>query len=230
VHWFYDPSITEASSVITATELEHFKSLRIRDGEEIAITNGVGGVLTATVSNAAAGQLGPKSFQVTTRSTPAIHLVQSLAKGGRDEAALQTAVELGVSSITPLQASRSVVEWGAKASRNQERWNQIAISAMKQSQQAFRADIKDLSTLKQLIPTGTGLVLDPQASTSIVGLELENEVTIVVGPEGGFSQQEIDNLSSQGFLGVRLGGTILRTSSAGPAAIAALMALSGQWS
>ena len=230
MHWFFDPSITEASSVITATELEHFKSLRIRDGEEIAITNGVGGVLTATVSNAATGQLEPKSFHETTRSTPAIHLVQSLAKGGRDEAALQTAVELGVSSITPLQASRSVVEWGAKASRNQERWNQIAISAMKQSQQAFRADIKDLSTLKQLIPTGTGLVLDPQASTSIVGLELENEVTIVVGPEGGFSQQEIDSLLTQGFLGVRLGGTILRTSSAGPAAIAALMALSGHWS
>ena len=156
--------------------------------------------------------------------------MQSLAKGGRDEAALQAAVELGVSSITPLQASRSVVEWGAKASRNQERWNQIAISAMKQSQQAFRADINDLSTLKQLIPVGTGLVLDPQASTSIVGLQLENEVTIVVGPEGGFAQHEIDSLASQGFVGVRLGASILRTSSAGPAAIAALMALSGQWS
>ena len=230
MHWFYDPSITEASSVITATELEHFKSLRIKDGEEIAITNGVGGVLTATVSNAATGQLEPKSFHATTRSTPSIHLVQSLAKGGRDEAALQTAVELGAASITPLQASRSVVEWGAKASRNQERWNQIAISAMKQSQQTFRADINDLSTVKQLSPIGIGLVLDPQAPTSIVGLELKNEVTIVVGPEGGFAQQEIDSLASQGFLGVRLGGTILRTSSAGPAAIAALMALSGQWS
>ena len=78
--------------------------------------------------------------------------------------------------------------------------------------------------------TDVQLVLDPQAPTSIVGLELKNEVTIVVGPEGGFAQQEIDSLASQGFLGVRLGGTILRTSSAGPAAIAALMALSGQWS
>lgn len=230
MHWFYDPSITDASSVITATELEHFKSLRIRDGEEIAITNGVGGVLTAKVSNAASGQLEPKSFQVTTRSTPSIHLVQSLAKGGRDEAALQAAVELGAASITPLQASRSVVEWGDKASRNQERWSQIAISAMKQSQQAFRAQVNDIATVKQLSPIGTGLVLDPQAPISIVGLELKNEVTIVVGPEGGFAQQEIDSLGSRGFLGVRLGGTILRTSSAGPAAIAALMALSGQWS
>jgi 16S rRNA (uracil1498-N3)-methyltransferase len=101
---------------------------------------------------------------------------------------------------------------------------------MKQSQQAFRADINDLSTLKQLIPIGTGLLLDPQASSSIVGRQLENEVTIVVGPEGGFAQHEIDSLASHGFVGVRLGGTILRTSSAGPAAIAALMALSGQWS
>ncbi len=106
MHWFYDPSITDSSSVITATELEHFKSLRIRDGEEVSITNGVGGVLTATVSNAATGQLEPKSFRAITRSAPEIHLVQSLAKGGRDEAALQAAVELGVSSITPLQASR----------------------------------------------------------------------------------------------------------------------------
>ena len=187
-------------------------------------------MLTAVVSNASSGYLEPKSFNLTARSTPSIHLVQSLAKGGRDEAALQTAVELGAASITPLQASRSVVEWGAKASRNRERWNQIAISAMKQSQQAFRAEVNDLSTLKQLSPIGTGLVLDPQASTSIVGLELKNEVTIVVGPEGGFSQQEIDSLVNQGFSGVRLGETILRTSSAGPAAIAALMALSGQWS
>jgi len=230
VHWFYDPSITEASSAITVSELEHFKSLRIRDGEEIAITNGVGGVLTATVLNASSGQLEPKSFEVSARSYPLVHLVQSLAKTGRDEAALQTAVELGAASITPLQASRSVVEWGVKASRNQERWTHIAISAMKQSQQAFKAEVKELSTVKQLSPIGTGLVLDPQASTSIVGLELKNEVTIVVGPEGGFAQQEIDSLGSQGFLGVRLGGTILRTSSAGPAAIAALMALSGQWS
>ena len=230
MHWFYDPSITEDSAAITATELEHFKSLRIRDGEEIAITDGVGGVLTATVWNSSSGQLEPKSFQVTARSTPLIHLVQSLAKGGRDEAALQTSVELGVASITPLQASRSVVEWGVKASRNQERWNQIAISAMKQSQQAHKADVRDLSSVRQLRPIGTGLVLDPGASISIVGLELKNEVTIVVGPEGGFAQQEIDSLGSQGFLGVRLGGSILRTSSAGPAAIAALMALSGQWS
>jgi len=221
VHWFYDPNISENSSVISATELEHFKSLRIRDGEEISITNGFGGVLKASVANAASGQLVPKSFHVMAKSTPAIHLVQSLAKGGKDEAALQTTVELGVASITPLQAARSVVKWGAKASRNQERWNQIAISAMKQSKQTFRAKVNQLLT---------GLVLDPNAAASLVEVQVLEEVTVVVGPEGGFSQGELDNLESQGFFGVRLGSPVLRTSSAGPAAVSALMALSGQWS
>jgi len=230
VHWFYDPNISENSSAISVTELEHFKSLRIRDGEEVSITNGVGGVLRASVAYAATGQLVPKSFHVMAKSTPAIHLVQSLAKGGKDEAALQTTVELGVASITPLQAARSVVEWGAKASRNQERWNQIAISAMKQSKQTFKVNVNELLTPKQLVPIGTGLVLDPRSSVGLVGVEVLDEVTVVVGPEGGFSQGELDNLEAQGFLGVRLGSSILRTSSAGPAAISALMALSGQWS
>ena len=230
MHWFYDPNISENSSVISATELEHFKSLRIRDGEEISITNGFGGVLKASVANAASGQLVPKSFHVMAKSTPAIHLVQSLAKGGKDEAALQTTVELGVASITPLQAARSVVKWGAKASRNQERWNQIAISAMKQSKQTFKANVNQLLTPKQLVPIGTGLVLDPNAAASLVEVQVLEEVTVVVGPEGGFSQGELDNLESQGFFGVRLGSPVLRTSSAGPAAVSALMALSGQWS
>jgi 16S rRNA (uracil1498-N3)-methyltransferase len=230
VHWFYDPSISENSTVISTSELEHFKSLRIRDGDEISITNGVGGVVTASVSNATAGQLVPSGFRLASKPTLSIHLVQSLAKGGRDEAALQTAVELGVASITPLQAARSVVEWGAKSAKNQERWNQIAISAMKQSQQAFRTVVNQLQTPKQLDPVGTGLVLDPRATEGLVGLEILDELTIVVGPEGGFTQAELETLDARGFMGVRLGSSILRTSSAGPAAISALMALSGAWS
>jgi len=190
----------------------------------------VGGVLRASVANATNGQLVPKPFHVIAKSTPAIHLVQSLAKGGKDETALQNTVELGAASITPLQAARSVVEWGTKASRNQERWNQIAISAMKQSKQTFKANVNQLLTPKQLVPIGTGLVLDPNAAASLVEVQVLEEVTVVVGPEGGFSQGELDNLESQGFFGVRLGSPVLRTSSAGPAAVSALMALSGQWS
>ena len=230
MHWFYDPSISEDSSVISASELEHFKSLRIRDGELISVTNGVGGVLSASVSNATTGQLAPAGFRLIPKPSLSIHLVQSLAKGGRDEAALQTAVELGVASITPLQASRSVVEWGAKAAKNQERWNQIAISAMKQSQQAFRTEVNGAKTPKQLSPVGTGFVLDPRSSASIVDVEILEELTIVVGPEGGFTEAELQTFASRGFTDVRLGSSILRTSSAGPSAISALMALSGAWS
>ncbi|MEY3624683.1 MAG: hypothetical protein RL696_64 [Actinomycetota bacterium] len=134
--------------------------------------------------------------------------------------ALQASVELGVSSVTPLQSERSVVRWDGKAEKNRERWQQIALSAMKQSQQAHLCVIKELQTTKTVRPVGLGLVLDPAASQTIssVGFELD-DITLVVGPEGGLSDAEIQKLSESGFTPVRLGTSVLRTSTAGPAAI-----------
>ncbi len=229
MHWFYDPALTEKSSKISPNELAHFKALRIRNGDQIVITNGLGVFQVVEVLDVSSGAIRLLEEQTARKPAVEIHLVQALAKSGRDEAAVQTACELGLSSITPLQAKRSIVEWGAKATRNGERWNQIAIAAMKQSQQAFLPNVQPLVVTKDLVGVGQKLVLDPRAENSLSEIELQAELTLVVGPEGGFDEGELAVLESKGFQRVRLGGSVLRTSSAGPAAIAAIQALSGLW-
>ena len=229
MHWFYDPQVTATSTSVVANELTHFKSLRLRAEEEIAITNGQGSVLFARCVDPALGTITPVSFEARQRQRLQVHLVQSLAKGGRDEAAVQAAVELGVSSITPLQASRSIVEWGQKAERNQERWQQIAISAMKQSQQAFLPIVNPLVKPKSLVADSQVLVLEPTAPVALKSLVLTEAVTIVVGPEGGFEQSELLEFEHKGFVQARLGSSVLRTSTAGPAALAVILAMAGAW-
>jgi 16S rRNA (uracil1498-N3)-methyltransferase len=143
---------------------------------------------------------------------------------------MQTCVELGLASVTPWSADRSIVRWDGKEAKNQTRWQQIANEAMKQSQQAFRCEVRSLATTKQLIATGTALVLDPKSEISVGDiLPLGDDVTLVVGPEGGISEAEFELLESKGFQRVRLGKSVLRTSSAGPAAMAALQFASGLW-
>jgi 16S rRNA (uracil1498-N3)-methyltransferase len=164
-------------------------------------------------------------------STPVIHLVQALAKGDRDELAVQAAVELGISSVTPWQAENSISNWSGKEKKGQERWRQIVISALKQSQQAFLPGVHELAKTHQLSPRGTGVLLRPDAGVALSDLDTEvGEFTVVVGPEGGISPAEIEALEANGFVSYRLGASVLRTSTAGPAAIAAIQALSGAWS
>ncbi len=229
MHWLYDPELTAESTKLPTSEVVHAKSLRLRVGESVAITNGKGMVAMAEMSSDDAYQI--KEIETQAERSPRFHLVQALAKGDRDELAMQTCVELGLSSVTPWSADRSIVRWDGKEAKNQTRWQQIAIEAMKQSQQSFRCEVQPLATTTQLTAAGTALVLDPKAERTLEAvLPLGDDVTLVVGPEGGISEAEFALLESKGFQRVRLGSSVLRTSSAGPAAIAALLFASGQWS
>lgn len=223
MHWFYDPDFTQSSSTIGKFELEHFKSLRIRAQEEITVTDGKGMAYLCEVLDPKNGELRVISAEQKQRLTPQIHLVQALAKGDRDEQAVQASVELGVTSITPWQSELSIVNWVGKEERNRNRWQEIAISAMKQSQQAFLPWVNPVQTSKSLRAKGLGLVLDPRASTTIGQIKDSlDELTILVGPEGGITANELELLKSAGFEPTRLGESILRTSTAGPVAIAAI--------
>lgn len=229
MHWFYEPSLTPEQIEFNGSELNHAKALRLREGEQIAITDGRGMVAFAEVSRES-----PLVFQIhhtaaESAAVPRFHLVQALAKNDRDELALQTSVELGASSVTPWQSSRSIVRWDQKAERNQERWQAIAVEAMKQSQQTHLCRVLPLSTTKELFPVGFGVVLDPKSSLTLDQLPLSDDYTVVVGPEGGISEEEFATLEAAGFQRVRLGNSVLRSSTAGPAAIAALSALHGSF-
>ena len=229
MHWFYEPYLTPEQTEFSPTEASHAKSLRLRVGEQVALTDGKGMVAFASIVSET-----PVLFQIhhtaaDSQPSPRYHLVQALAKNDRDEMALQSSVELGAASVTPWQAGRCIVRWDQKAERNRDRWQSIAVEAMKQSQQSHLCKVEPIAFTKQLSPLGIGLVLDPRASLSLDQLPKAEDYTLVVGPEGGISEEELSTLENAGFQKVRLGNSVLRASTAGPAAIAALSALHGSF-
>jgi len=206
-------------------EILHAKnSLRIRPGEQIRITDGEGRIAIAEFGE----QLKViKSWQVD-RVKPFIHVVQALAKGDRDELAVQTATELGASRFTPWQAERSIVRWNAqKATKGVARWKSIATEATKQSHQAWLPEVTDLAVDADFSFTGQLIVLDPDAEVSLTELNFEQQLTLVIGPEGGISESELEKLKSRGAQIASLGNSVFRTSTAAPAAIATIRTLVG---
>ena len=161
-------------------------------------------------------------------------LAQALAKGDRDELAVQAATELGVDGVIPWTAARSISRWeGAKIAKGRDRWSAVVREASKQSLRAWIPDVLDLVTTKQLVRLAEGarmLVLEPTAEQALGELEVGAEdLILVVGPEGGISPQELDALAAAGASVVRLGDEVLRTSTAGPAALAVLNVKLHRW-
>ena len=212
---------------------------RVRPGERLRLGDGAGLVVLGTVVSAESAEVALEVEHVerTPRPAPRIHLVQALAKGDRDELALQAATELGVDVVVPWQAARSISRWdAAKAVKGRERWSTIAREASKQSLRPWLPEIQSVVTTKQLIDraqSATVLLLDPLgdvALTELTAADLaDRDLVLVVGPEGGISDEEFAALTAAGARRVRLGSTVLRTSTAGPAAIAVLAAALGRW-
>jgi 16S rRNA (uracil1498-N3)-methyltransferase len=169
-------------------------------------------------------------------------LIQAIAKGDRDELAIQAATEIGIATIVPWQADRSISRWDGKEAKGVERWQSIVDEASKQSLRSWFPSVsKPLNTqeLSNLVAhqanEGTRfLVLDPTAEIGLGSIlkdvaKLEKPITVIVGPEGGITENELKSLESAGAVRVHLGKGILRTSTAGVAALAALTAGSGAW-
>lgn len=229
--------------VLRGSEAHHAAVVRrVRAGEEVTVGDGAGAWLTAVVES-----VQPKEVvvRVTARrdvpaAAPRLVLVQALAKGDRDELAVQAATELGVDEIVPWQAARSVSRWDAKADKGRARWAAVAREAAKQAHRAWLADIAPIATTKDLIRrTAAGpsssrlLILEPSAGRSLSSVVLDpadtRDIVLVVGPEGGISPEELALFEDAGAALVRLGDTVLRTSTAGPAAIAVVSTILGRW-
>lgn len=162
-------------------------------------------------------------------------LVQALAKGDRDELAIQAATELGVDEVVPWQASRSVSRWsGPKIDKGIARWTSIVREAAKQAHRAWLPQVTPPATTAQVAARATKalvLVLEPTASVALTAVPLDDapEIVLIVGPEGGVAAEELSTLADAGATAVRLGETVLRTSTAGPAALAVLNARLRRW-
>ena len=244
-HFFIDDSLRAGSAVpgsvlsIDGAEARHAVTVsRVKPGERLRIGNGAGLMLDVTVTGVDGGRLTFRvdEADVVEPGTPRILLVQALAKGDRDEMAVQAATELGIDGVIPWAASRSVTRWeGPKVAKGQARWASIVREASKQSIRAWLPEVAGLTSTRQLAALAGStrmLLLEPTAElrlTEIGAPTDDRDILLVVGPEGGISTAELDQLEQAGATRVRLGETVLRTSTAGPAALAILNATLGRW-
>jgi len=232
-----DPADAEvgARAVVTGDEARHAVQVaRVRLGERIAIGDGSGFLVWGAVVTASPAELAIEVDEVRhdPEPEPPLRLAQALAKGDRDELAVQAATELGAAGVIPWAAERSVSRWeGPKATKSRERWASIVREASKQAIRSRVPDVSALATTTQLAELpGLLLVLDPLGDVALTEVPLGSEpITLIVGPEGGISPREFALLEDAGAIRVRIGAEVLRTSTAGPAALAVLNARLGRW-
>lgn len=226
------------------------KVARIGVGEQLLLTDAPGRQVLAEVTAARKEALDLRLLadpSAAVQRLPRLTLVQALATGGRDEQAVESATELGVDRVVPWIAKRSVSVWrGEKLLKGRARWEGTVRAAVKQCRRPGIPQVDAPVTSKELAislresTAGSAivLVLHEQESVGLMSLAGElraasehgvEEIIIVVGPEGGIDPVELEDLRAAGARSVLLGPEVLRSSTAGPAALATLSALLGRW-
>lgn len=205
------------------------KVLRMQAGEVLELFNGDGNNYTALIA-----EVGKKQLLVDIQSVSdnpiesplKLHLGQGISRGDRMDFAIQKAVELGVSEITPLFTERCGVKLDAeRLEKKREQWQKIVISACEQSGRSIVPPVHTPVTLEKWLGQADNclkLTLDPWTSATIKQLSPTDRLRLVIGPEGGFSDREVAATTLAGFQPVRLGPRVLRTETAALTAIAAL--------
>lgn len=232
------PLATGARLELPADAAGHLvRVLRLRPGDGFVLFNGDGRDFAATVLEAdrrgARVEVG-EARMVGLESPLRLVLLQGIARGEKMDLILQKATELGVEAVRPLFSERSEVKLdGARADKRLDHWRSVVASACGQSGRARVPEVAAPAALAAVLESlpagGLRLLLDPEGSLVLPALEpVSGEpVFLAIGPEGGWSPRDRDGLHAAGFEGVRLGPRILRTETAGLAAIAALQALHG---
>ena len=210
---------------------------RLAVGEAVLVSDGRGALWECTVSDVTAAglSLAVVARRTVPRPTPRFVVVQALPKGERAELAVEVLTELGVDEIVPWAAARSIVRWlGPRGDRALDKWRRTAREATKQSRRAWLPEVASLESTADVaarLSGATALVLHENASQSLASVDLDasREVVVVVGPEGGIAADEVDDFAAVGAVQVKLGEPVLRTSTAGAAALAVLSARLGRW-
>lgn len=207
---------------------------RIRPGEQIELTDGAGIRLTCAVEDIAKTSLTARVLAVDfeARRAPRVTVVQAIPKGERAELAVEVLTEIGVDVIVPWAASRSVGVWrGERAVKSLAKWRSTAREAAKQSRRSWFPEVTEMATTADVVDllaaADVGLVLHEEATVAIQPVADAGAIVLVVGPEGGIAPEELEAFHAA--RAVRLGPTVLRTSTAGVAAVAALLSGSPRW-
>jgi 16S rRNA (uracil1498-N3)-methyltransferase len=211
---------------------------RVRVGEQLMLTDGrgAGAVCTVRAVDRAAVEVEVDSRVREHESEPSVTVVQAIPKGDHADRAVDLLTEVGVDVIVPWAAERNVVAWrGEKRARGVARWRAVAHAAAKQSRRLRFPEVTDVRTrveVADLLHTAAlALVLHESASDRFAALDVPatGSIVLVVGPEGGVTDAELDAFEDAGASAVRLGPTVLRSSSAGAAAAAALLSRTARW-
>ena len=241
-HFFVEPHQIGAEEIrIEGADVNHIRNvLRMKPGEEILISSREGGDYFCRVEELEPEYVSAKILEEwENKELPArIHLFQGLPKGDKMELIIQKAVELGVSRIVPLAMEHSVVRYdGEKAAKKCQRWQKIAESAAKQSKRDIIPQIAEVSAIDKLMA-------ECDCTTKIIAYECEDRqglkqvlqsnlntdsILIIIGPEGGISDAEIESFTNAGAEACVLGSNILRASTAGPVALSLLARALGRF-
>jgi 16S rRNA (uracil1498-N3)-methyltransferase len=228
-----------SSVTVEGDEAHHAVAVRrLRVGESVVLTDGEGRAVVGEVASTA-----KRLFTVTVASvadepapTPAFTVVQALPKGDRGELAVEVLTEIGAATIVPWAASRSVAVWkGERAERSLAKWRATAREAAKQARRSWLPEVAPLASTAQVAArvaaADVAVVLHEEATTPLAAVDLAGaaEVVVVVGPEGGLSPEEVAAFEEAGARTVRLGAEVLRTSTAGLAAVSALLSRTARW-
>jgi 16S rRNA (uracil1498-N3)-methyltransferase len=211
---------------------------RVRVGERIQVGDGLGSVADCEVAALSKGRVEARILDRRYIPAPAhtVVVVQALAKGDRGQLAVETMTELGVDIVVPWSAARSIVQWrDGRADKSLARWRATAREAAKQSRRAWHPTVQELhgtaAVADRIAAADWAAVLHEDALSGLLAAPLPRAGTVllVVGPEGGLAPDELDAFHGAGAGLAKLGDSVLRTSTAGAAAIAALSPALHRW-
>jgi 16S rRNA (uracil1498-N3)-methyltransferase len=237
---FYIDALPAIGAVATVTGDEGFHAAtvrRIRRGERLMLGDGAGELAWCEIEDVDRRELRARvlSRWSVAPAAPPVTVVQALPKSERSELAIESATEAGADAFVAWQAARCVARWdGPKIENGLRRWRAVALSAARQSRRAYIPSVTGpVSTeeVAQRVECGAVLVLHESATEVISEKHVARakSVTIVVGPEGGITDGELDAMTTAGAVAVRLGPTVLRTSTAAAVALGALGVLTPRW-
>ncbi len=210
--------------------------LRLKKGDGVVVFNGDGCEYVSVIET-----IGRKSVclsvgtrhERTVESPLAVMLGLGIARGDKMDWSVQKAVELGVTTITPVLTERCVMQLSAeKKGQRWQHWQKIVQHATEQCGRTVLPDLKPIEPLQHWLCRQPGLkvFLDPYANSALADFSpVDRSITVLVGPEGGFASHERELAKAAGFNPVRMGGRILRTETAAIAALAAVQALWGDF-